>query len=80
MDYELWTERALQAIGTQIAPGKKFELKHLFPGHEWESLTTGDRRTFGRFFSDAVKEGRIPTVVKCEESKSHHNQYIKRTE
>lgn len=78
MDYELWTERALNAIETEVIPGKKFEVKHLFPGHEWETLSRGERITFGKYFSDAVKEGRFPAVTKCEEGKNHHNQYIKK--
>ena len=79
MDYEFWTERAIKAIDTQVLPGTKFEVKHLFPGHEWEALSRGERSTFGRYFSDAVKEGRFPDVVRCEEGKNHHNQYIKKT-
>ena len=78
MDYELWTERALKTIETKMLPGKKFEVKHLFPGHEWEALSRGERSTFGRYFSDAVKEGKFPAVVRCEEGKTHHNQYIKK--
>ena len=78
MDYELWTARAQKAIETEIASGKKFEVKHLFPGHEWEALTRGERITFGKYFSDAVKEGRLPAIVRCEEGKNHHNQYRKK--
>lgn len=78
MDYELWANRALKAIASDVIPGKKFEVKHLFPGHEWEALSSGERRMFGKYFSDAVKEGRIPDIKKCEESKNHHNQYIKK--
>lgn len=78
MDYELWMERACHALRTQVAVGSKFEVKHLFPGHEWESLSRGERITFGRYFSDAVREGKVSTIFKCEEGKSHHNQYIKK--
>ena len=78
MDYELWTARAQKAIETEIVSGKKFEVKHLFPGHEWESLSRGERITFGKYFSDAVKEGRFSAIVRCEEGKNHHNQYIKK--
>lgn len=78
MDYEQWMKRAELAIETEIQPGKKFEVKHLFPGHEWEDLPKGDRTSFGRHFSDAVKEGRLTNVVRCENGKSHHNQYIKK--
>jgi len=78
MDYESWMERAKKAIETEITSGRKFEVKHLFPGHEWEALSRGERSSFGRYFSDAVKEGRIAMIEKCGEGKSHHNQYIKK--
>lgn len=80
MDYELWAEHALIAINTKVTVGTKFEVKHLFPGHEWEKLSRGEKTTFGRYFSDAVKEGRFPTIKKCEEGKTHHNQYLKMKE
>lgn len=78
MDYELWMERAQKAIEAEIQVGKKFEVKHLFPGYEWEALSKGDRINFGKHFSDAVKDGRLPTVERCEQGKSHHNQYVKK--
>ena len=78
MDYEIWSERARNAIDTKVVPGRKFEVKHLFPGHEWESLSRGERISFGKYFSDAVKEGRFPNVTRSEEGKNHHNQYIKK--
>ena len=78
MDYELWAEKARTAIDANVISGKKLEVKHLFPGHEWEALSRGERITFGRYFSDAVKEGKIPNIVRCEEGKNHHNQYIKK--
>lgn len=77
MDYEIWTERAVKAIETQVAPGRIFEVRHLFPGHEWEALSRGERSMFGRYFSDAVREGKIPMIARWEEAKNHHNQYIK---
>lgn len=78
MDYEQWMKRAKLAIETKIQPGKKFEVKHLFPGHEWESLSRGERSRFGLYFSEAVKDGRLDCIEKCGEGKSHHNQYIKK--
>ena len=78
MDYEYWMKRAELSIENEIQPGRKFEVKHLFPGHEWEALSRGDRSSFGRHFSDAVKENRLTCVERCENGKTHHNQYIKK--
>ena len=78
MDYEQWMNRAEMAIKLEIITGSKFEVKHLFPGHEWEALPKGERINFGKYFSDAVKEGRLISVERCENGKTHHNQYIKK--
>lgn len=80
MDYELWMERAKSAIEREVRVGKKFEVKDLFPGHEWTALSKGERISFGKYFSDAVREERITSVKRCEEGKSHHNQYVKKSE
>lgn len=77
MNYEEGLQKAQYAIEKSVRPGEKFELKSLFQGHEWEKLANGERRTFGSYFSKAVKEGRIKYVQKCENTKTHHNQYIK---
>ena len=77
MNYEEWLGRAVQALDTHIQDGRKFEIKHLFPGHEWEALSRGERIGFGIYFSNAVKDGQIDGVVRCEEGKNHHNQYRK---
>ena len=77
MNYEEWLEKANTIIESKIQSGKSFEVKQLFPGHEWEKLSRGDRIGFGRYFSMAVKEGRFPSIEKCGEGKTHHNVYIK---
>lgn len=78
MNYEEWCAKAVRAIETQIIPGNVFEVKHLFPGHEWLTLSPSDRRIFGRYFSAAVKEGRIENVERCEDGKARQNQYVKK--
>lgn len=77
MNYEEGLQRAQYEIERSIHVGEKFELKSLFLGHEWETFDNGERRTFGAYFSRAVKEGRVKNVQKCENAKNHHNQYIK---
>ena len=78
MDYEEWNAKAVQAIESKIVPGNIFELKHLFPGHEWLTLSGNDRRNFGRYFSAAVKDGRIKNVERIENGKARQNQYVKK--
>ena len=78
MNYEEWYEKATTAINTQIELGNVFELKHLFPGHEWLTLSAADRRNFGRYFSAAVKDGRIKNIERCENGKARQNQYVKK--
>lgn len=75
---ELWMKEACEAINSQISLGVKFEVKQLFAGHKWESLSANDRRVFGRYFASEVKEGRVPNVEICEPAKNRHNQYEKK--
>lgn len=53
MDMNLWLEKAVVAINA-LPPSKKFELRNLFQGCEWEGLSKGDRITFGKFSTCAV--------------------------
>lgn len=78
MDYEQWMERAKEVIETELQEGVKFEVKSLFPGHEWDALRKGERSSFGRYFSSAVQDGKVADVERCENGKTHHNQYVKR--
>jgi len=77
MDYEGWYKKALSSIST-LDTGQIFETKDLFKGAEWESLSVGDRRSFGRYFSSKVKDGNIENIIKIGEGKTHHNRYQKR--
>ena len=76
MDHEAWYEKALLSIGG-LKYGTSFEVKDLFKGADWEGLSKGDRISFGRYFSNKVKEGTIECVSKIGEGKTHHNRYIK---
>ncbi len=46
LDYEQWMYRAKNTIENKIQSGRKFEVKYLFPGHEREALSKGDRINF----------------------------------
>ncbi len=75
----MWMDMAKRAIEEKIQVGQKFEVKNLFAGYDWEQLSKGERSSFGKHFSDAVKDGRLPMVERCEESKNRHNQYVKKS-
>jgi len=77
MDYEKWMKEAERVIDMEIENGQRFEVKNLIPGHQWNTLSRGERTGFGIHFSTAVKEGRVKSVEKCGEGKTHHSQYIK---
>ena len=78
MDYEIWMKQAVNTIDSEIQMGNLFEVKQLFPGHQWDSLSRGERSSFGKYFSEAVKEGRLPMIERCGEGRSHHNLYKKK--
>ena len=68
MDYNLWINKAVMKIGA-LEKGKEFTLKNLFSGIEWDELKTGEKRSFGRYFKNEVKDKKIPDVVITEETK-----------
>jgi len=77
MDYEGWYKKALASLRT-LSSGDTFETKDLFKGTDWDKLTNGEKRGFGRYFSSKVKDGAIENVIKIGEGKTHHNRYKKR--
>lgn len=77
LDYEDWLKRGIQSIDSNISPQIPFELKKLFVGFGWERLSKGDRISFGRYFSSAVKNGKVPNVQKVQRAKNNHTRYIK---
>lgn len=77
MDYEGWYKKALATISS-LSCGDTFETKDLFKGTEWDTLTNGEKRSFGRYFSSKVNDGAIIDVFRIGEGKTHHNKYCKR--
>ena len=77
MDYSQSIDKAKKIIETEIEYDNVFELKSLFPLHEWENLKKGHRVTLGRLFSAEVDEGKVNQVIKKASGKSNHNHYIK---
>ncbi len=77
MDYQELLADAKQAIDNSIKTGTVFEVKSLFAGHKWDELKIGQKRYFGVYFSNAFNDGNIPNIRRYEESKNHHNRYMK---
>lgn len=77
MNYDEWVARAVNIITQQLPIGQIFELKQLFPGHEWDTLSKGERISLGIHFSRCVNEGKILNVTRFENGKTRHNRYLK---
>lgn len=77
MDYDTWLKEAKQYINTNIQYNEKFIIKNLFNGNQWETLSKGERISFGRYFSELVKTEKINGVKKIERKANNHSQYIK---
>lgn len=77
MDFQEWTIKAVENITDKVIAGQQFELKKLFHGCEWETLSRGERINFGKYFANEVREGRIPHVKAVERGKDNHSKYIK---
>ena len=76
MDMNMWLVKAMAAVNA-LPPCKKFEVRNLFQGCEWESLSKGDRIAFGKFFKAEVLDGRIENVVFLNRAKNNHSKYQK---
>ena len=76
MDMNMWLQKAVKAIDA-LPPFKKFELRNLFQGCEWEGLSKGDRITFGKFFKAEVLGGRVENVMFLDRAKNNHSKYQK---
>ena len=77
MDFNAWTQEAVNTIAIKVVKNQKFKLKGLFEECEWCKLTKGERIAFGKFFANEVREGRIEGVVQIERLKNNHSQYQK---
>lgn len=77
MNHAKWLEQARQYLDTNVKVGQTFECKSLFPEHKWNQLTRGERISFGQYFANEVKEGRIPGVIRIDRAKNNHSIYRK---
>lgn len=68
--------KAISKTGT-LDVGTEFVLKDLFNGIEWNKLSVGEKREFGRRFKNKVKKNVIPAVVCVGVSKNYSTLYQK---
>lgn len=77
MDYAEWIKKAQLVIKTELKDGTEFELKSLFKQFEWNLLANAEKRSFARYFSNEVKEGRVESVIHNGNTQSKHNKYVR---
>ncbi len=74
---EEWCARGLMVI-EGLPRGTVFEVKELYKDIYWKRLSKGERISFGRYFANEVREGRIPDINALERGKDNHSRYVKR--
>ncbi len=77
MDYTPYYAEAIVAINEKLAPDDNFTLKDLFSTIRWNELSAYEKRDFGRFFSNKVKDGLVQNVQRYEPDKKGPSKYIK---
>ncbi|MFD0702513.1 single-stranded DNA-binding protein [Slackia equolifaciens] len=60
-----------------LPAGKKFEVKDLFEGTKWSSLTRGEKVGFGIYFSNETREGRVASIKRLPRGRDNHSRYEK---
>ena len=55
MDFNEWTQNAINRIAANVNFNQRFELKDLFEGCEWDRLSKGERISFGKYFANRQK-------------------------
>lgn len=77
MDTSAWLERAIERMCEKSLESPPFELRELFTGDEWNSLSRGERTAFGSIFAKEVRSGNIEGIKFAPISKNgRHNKYI----
>lgn len=76
MNYEHMRDVAQNRIDS-LNNGTVFVVKDLFLGTDWDKLSSGEKKGFGRYFSNCVKEGQITSVCRDGENKAHSAKYKK---
>lgn len=76
MDMIKWFNQAKETI-QKLPYGKSFELRQLFQEVKWNTLTKGERITFGKYFKNQIIEGKLPEVCFLDKAKNNHAKYKK---
>ena len=77
MDYQAWTDKAIEYINGQVQDGDEFTLKSVFSGVEWGALGSAQAQSFGRYFANEIKERKIPGVMLAPKQTRGPNKYIR---
>ena len=76
MDITIFMNKAISQTGA-ISKNTEFNLKDLFDGVEWGTMTKGDRQRLGKMFKNEVLEGNIPNIVYLGKSENNSALYMK---
>jgi len=77
MDTKGWMDKAIERMLEKAPNSPAFELKELFTGDEWNTLTAGEKTTFGKVFASQVRAGETEGIRFAPIGKnSRHNKYI----
>lgn len=77
MDTSAWINLAIERMCEKEQNSLPFELKELFTGDEWNTLTTGEKSMFGKVFASLVRKGEIEGIRFAPIGKnSRHNKYV----
>ena len=76
MDYNQWINNAKTKI-KEVSNGEVFLLKDLFCGTDWEILKKGERIGLGKFFKNAVLDGKVESVIYIGKADNNSAKYQK---
>ena len=77
MDIVAWMKLAIDRMCLKDPNSAAFELKDLFTGDEWNTLSRGEKTTFGKVFAAEVRAGNIDGIRLAPIGEhSRHNRYI----
>lgn len=76
MNIELFNGKARDSI-SKMKSGTLFVVKDLFKGHEWNELTAGEKRGYGRSFKNAVDNGQFAGIKFNKKRENNSAEYIK---
>lgn len=79
MDYKELLNQAQLAI-SNVKNDQVFTLKDLFEGHEWKSISVGERLQLGKNFKNAVMSNKVVNVKYCGKADNNSAQYVKQEE